>query len=94
MKLFHLEPRPGTKGSDAWKTSDFVGYLVIAAETEEQARRIACDARFKAAEKPHSEEGPICVWLLPQYVSCVEVKAEGPVPDKPDIYEEGQSLFS
>jgi len=69
MKIYQLEPN--STAYTGWKHSRYKGELVVRAEDENDARKIASRTLGCFATYRTGEETSFCPWDMPQFVSCV-----------------------
>ena len=68
MKIYQLTPTESDYAG--WKHSTYKGKLIVRAENEADARKIALQTLITAAGYRPGEEIVLCPWNIPDLVSC------------------------
>jgi hypothetical protein len=78
MPLYRLEPAPAFLDDEDWSASTHKTLVYVEANSEQEAREIAHQAFWIAADKKSDGQIPVNPWKNPDKVLCTEVDR---VPD-------------
>ncbi len=90
MKIFKLEPVTEHMDSINWRASRYKGTVIVVAENEKNARRMAwSNIGTLSASGPNESGGDIAVnpWKNKVFISCREITDEAISTDKERIIE-------